>query len=114
MSFAGSGYEDDFVIMAPSVRTFQEPLYISESLSIKYNVLFNAIITMCMKIGNNFREPRVDVTLHGTALVWNDKVKHLGNILTHDLSDSTDVTLKMAFLYLMSINWMWNSTKCQA
>ena len=94
MSFAGSGYADDVVIMAPSVRALQELLYISESFAIEYNALFNASKTMCMKIGNNFREPRVDVTLHGTALVWKDKVKHLGNILTHDLRDSADVTLK--------------------
>ena len=94
MSFAGSGYADDVVIMAPSVRALQELLYISESFVIEYNVLFNASKTMCMKIGNNFREPRVNVTLHGTALVWKDKVKHLGNILTHDLRDSADVTLK--------------------
>ena len=39
-------------------------------------------------------EPRVNVTLHDTALVWEDKVKHPGNISTHDLSDSIDVTLK--------------------
>ena len=94
MSFAGSGYADDGVIMAPSVRALQELLYMSESFAIEYNVLFNASKTMCMKIGNNCREPRVDVTLHGTALVWKDKVKHLGSILTHDLRDSADVTIK--------------------
>ena len=72
MSFAGSSYADDVVIMAPSVRALQELLYISESFAIEYNALFNASKTMCMKIGNNFREHRVDVTLHGTALVWKD------------------------------------------
>ena len=103
MSFAGSGYADDVVIMAPSVRALQELLYISESFAIEYNVLFNASKTMCMKIGNNFREPRVNVTLHGTALVWKDKVKHLGNILTHDLRDAADVTLKTG-IFISQVN----------
>ena len=103
MCFAGSGYADDVVIMVPSVRALQELLYISESFAIEYNVLFNASQTMCMKIGSNFREPRVDVTLHGTAVVWNDKVKHLGNILTHDLSDSADVTLKTG-IFISQVN----------
>ena len=49
---------------------------------------------MFIKKGNSFREPRVNVTLHDTALVWEDTVKHPGNISTHDLSDSVDVTLK--------------------
>ena len=48
MSFAGSGYADDVVIMAPSVRALQELLYISESFAIEYIVLFNASKTMCM------------------------------------------------------------------
>ena len=82
--------------------------------AIKHNVLFNASKTICMKIGNNFRELGLNVTLHGTALVWKNKIKYLGNIVTLDLSDSTGVTLKLAFLFRRWINWMWNSTKFRA
>ena len=38
MSFAGSGYADDVMVMAPCVRDRQEPLYISKSFAIEYNV----------------------------------------------------------------------------
>ena len=55
MSFTGSGYADDVVIMAQSGRALQELLYIPESFAIEYKVLFNASKTMCMKIGNNFK-----------------------------------------------------------
>ena len=38
--------------------------------------------------------PRRVVTLHGDPIVWKIQIRHLGNIVTSDLSDSEDIKLK--------------------
>ena len=48
--------------------------------------------TICMTI---IRASRVNITLHATALVWKNKIKHLENILTHGLNDYADVVLTL-------------------
>ena len=55
----------------------------------EYNVLLNTSKTMCMKIGNNVGEPKVNITLRGIALVLKDNANHLKSVLTNDVSHST-------------------------
>ena len=85
LSFAGLGYADDVTTLTPSVSALQSILRICEDFGIEYNVIFNCKKTICMRVGSGGRPPERSVTLNGTKLIWNKKVKHLGNIVTHDL-----------------------------
>ena len=46
-----------------------------------------------MRVGNEGKEPVRGVTLNGTKLSWHKRVKHLGNIVTHDLKDDQDISV---------------------
>ena len=94
LSYSGLGYADDVTVLTPSVKSLQSILYICEEFAKEYNVLFNCKKTVCMRVGSQGRPPERTVTLNGTNLTWEKKVKHLGNIVTHDLRDSDDINLK--------------------
>ena len=38
--------------------------------------------------------PERNITLNGNPLTWHKSVKHLGNVVTHDLKDDDDIALK--------------------
>ena len=94
LSYSGLGYADDVTAITPSVQALQSILNICEEFAIEYNVLFNCKKTVCMRVGNGGRPPERTVTLNGKILTWHKSVKHLGNIITHDLKDSDDINVK--------------------
>ena len=47
-----------------------------------------------MRVGSGGRPPERTVSLNGNILTWHKSVKHLGNVITHDLKDSDDINLK--------------------
>ena len=47
-----------------------------------------------MRVGSEGRPPERTIKLNGNILTWKKSVKHLGNIVTHDLKDDDDVNLK--------------------
>ena len=47
-----------------------------------------------MRVGSEGRPPERTIKLNGNILTWKKSVKHLGNIVTHDLKDADDVNLK--------------------
>ena len=38
--------------------------------------------------------PRRSVTMNGEPILWKSQIRHLGNFITHDLSDLNDITFK--------------------
>ena len=94
LSFAGLGYADDVTAMAPSVSAMQSILHICEEFALEYNVLWNCKKTICMRIGSGGVPPQRQLTLNGTVLNWASKVKHLGNMVNHDLKDNVDMVYK--------------------
>ena len=56
-----------------------------------------------MRIGGGGRPPERNVYLNGNKLCWSKKVRHLGNIITHDLNDSEDINLKKG-VFISQIN----------
>ena len=86
-------------LLTPSIQALQELLHTCEDFADEYNVKFNANKTMCMCIGSSGHLPRRRVTLHGSHIAWSASVKHLGNNITQNLSDSNDIRAKKEFLY---------------
>ena len=103
LSYAGLGYADDVTISTPSVCALQSILNICEEFADEYNVLFNCKKTVCMRVGSGGTEPNRPVTLNGIKLSWHKKVKHLGNIVTHDLKDDEDITYKRG-VFISQVN----------
>ena len=94
LSYSGLGYADDVTTLTPSVTALQSLLKICEDFGNDYNVMFNCKKTICMRVGSGGEPPERAVTLNGNKLTWSKKVKHLGNIVTHDLKDLDDINFK--------------------
>ena len=47
-----------------------------------------------MWVGSNGEPPTRVVTLNGAAVMWKQRIKHLGNIITSDLNDKCDIKYK--------------------
>ena len=104
-SYSGLGYADDVTVLTPSVKALQMILHICEDFALEYNVLFNCKKTICMRVGSGGKPPDRSVTLNGSNLIWNRKVKHLGNVVTCDLSDADDITFKKG-VFISQVNKM--------
>ena len=102
-SYSGLGYADDVTILTPAVRALQSILNICEDFAIEYNVLFNAKKSICMRVGSDGIPPNRLVSLSGSVLKWHKKVKHLGNIVKHNLDDSDDVEFKKG-VFISQVN----------
>ena len=48
--------------------------------------------SFCMRIGGNGTAPRRSVTRNGEPILWKSQIRHLGEFITHDLSDLNDIT----------------------
>ena len=94
LSFAGLGYADDVTTSAPSLSAMQSILHICEEFALEYNVLWNCKKTVCMRIGGGGIPPEKPLTLNGNVLSWSSSVKHLGNMINHDLKDTVDINYK--------------------
>ena len=79
---------------APSLSAMQSILHICEEFALEYNVLWNCKKTVCMRIGGGGIPPEKPLTLNGNVLSWSSSVKHLGNMINHDLKDTVDINYK--------------------
>jgi len=107
LSYAGLGYADDVTLLTPSLRGLQELLDICSKFAREYNVMFNAKKTISLKIGGDGESPKIDVKLNGTVVSWKKCVRHLGNMINHNLSDNEDVTRKTA-TFISQVNLLNN------
>ena len=107
LSYAGVGYADDVGLLAPSVQALQKLIRVCEDFARDYNVLFNAKKTVCMRVGFSGEPPTRVVTLNGAAVMWKQRIKHLGNIITSDLNDKCDIEYKKG-VFISHVNRLNN------
>ena len=58
-----------------------------------YNVIFNSNKTVCIKFGNEVIRNEA-AFLNNQPLKWNEKVRHLGNIIDKDCTELADCVFK--------------------
>ena len=78
---------------------------ICENFAKEYHVIFNEKKSFCMRIGVDGTAPRRSVTMNGEPILWKSQIQHLGNFITHDLSDLNDITYKTVSSFLKLIGW---------
>ena len=55
-----------------------------------------------MRIGDG-TAPRRSITMNGEPILWKSQIRHLGNFITHDLSDLNDITYKKG-VFISQVN----------
>ena len=95
-------YADDVTLICPSIRGLNAMLSICLEFSKEFDILFNAKKTMCIKFGADVCDVEHTV-FNGVNIIWQDKVRHLGNIIKSSLNDDDDCTLK-ASMFIGSVN----------
>ena len=94
--FGGLCSADDLSLLAPNLWCLKRMLEICEKFGHEYGIIFNALKTVCILI-NGRRQPGRDLpvlTLNGINIKWETSVKHLGNIVSHDLSEEVEIQRK--------------------
>ena len=88
-TFVGAlGYADDVTLMSPSCET----------CAAEYDIKFNEKKTVAILFGKG-ESPECHLKLNGQPVTWVREVKHLGNIVTSDLTDARDCARKRSFFY---------------
>ena len=64
-----------------------------EPYGLEFGMDDNAAKSMCVRFSRK-KKPTPDIKLNGNSLPWVDCVKHLGNYLTYDLSDTHEIRVK--------------------
>ena len=107
LSYAGLGYADDVTTLAPSMNASQGLMKICEDFGVEYNVIWNCGKTYCLRIGSNGLIPVRQIVLNGNVLKFKKKVRHLGNIVKHDLCDYDDIMFKKG-VFISQVNKLNN------
>lgn len=93
--FTGAvAYADDVTLMAPTLQGLNILLKVCEQFADEYCVTFNSKKTVCIAFGQSETFTSREIKLHSETLQWHSEVKHLGNILAHNLKDDTDIRMK--------------------
>jgi hypothetical protein len=99
--YGALSYADDLCILSPTVSGLRKMLNTCEIYGNEYDVLFNPSKTQCMKFsreGTNCSN-NVNVSLCGKNLSWVNCFKYLGNWISADLSEYSEVTKKLGNFY---------------
>ena len=94
MSYAAFGYADDLLLLSPSIHGLEILVKTSESFASEYGVTFNAKKTECICFSKNACPLQRQVKVNGQHVMWKEKVKYLGIILTNDMCDDADIRAK--------------------
>jgi len=100
-----AAYADDFVLLSPTRQGLQRMISICEQFGAKCHVAFNPQKTVCIRMSRNWQEFKV--TLNGDDIQCVKHVKHLGQILSHDLRENLEIENKRSdlttrFNYIMA------------
>ena len=87
-------YADDVALIAPTVKGLQILLSTCESFAEEFDVAFNSAKSVCIHFGKHSSTCHPEVRLNDAQLAWSRSIKHLGNIITADLTDKADIKLK--------------------
>ena len=89
-------YPDDLTLISPSVKGLQALIDTCEIFGEEYDLVFNSSKTVCIHFGSCV-DPIVNMA--GVQLKWETKVKHLGNYISKDFSDMSDIEYKRGCFY---------------
>ena len=95
-------YADDIVLLCPSLDGLNQMLEICYRFACDFDVTFNAqkTIGICF----NSKWPVLGhAALNGVKIAWQDKVKHLGNVINARMTDDDDCKAKMG-QFIGSVN----------
>ena len=92
-------YADDVTIICPSIRGLNKMLELCSNFANSNHIYFNAKKTICIKFGEPRREHE-KALLNDKYLLWDDKVKHLGNIVSNTGTDLIECTSKKSTRYV--------------
>ena len=94
--FVGSiCYADDLTLLCPTIRGLQKMVKSCEEFAKDYGLQFNAKKSVCiMFCKNNKHKPEVNIRLADSHLEWVSTVKHLGNYLNSNLSETKEIQMK--------------------
>ena len=93
--FGALGSADDLTLLAPSPNALRKLLLICEQFGVDFDILYNGKNTKCMLfVGKGLNYCIPNIMFCGALLKWSSEVTHLGNIITDNLSDETDMKFK--------------------
>ena len=88
-------YADDITLLSPTLYGLQNMLAICEQFGNEYNINYNPKKTVCLCFcGKQLHQDTNCATLYGKPIPWSSSAKHLGNIVSADLSDTADIQRK--------------------
>ena len=87
-------YADDLTLLSPSRSGLQSMLSVCESYGKEFFVSFNSSKTNCIVFNKKFDPNVPKLFLSNQELDWNDRVNHLGNIITYHCNDISDISAK--------------------
>ena len=107
-------YADDSVLLSPSAEGLQRLLMKCEDYSDMHDIKFNVTKTVCMCIKPRWMKKQniPKVSLHGTELKYVDYYKYLGNIISEEYRDDTDISCKIRKLYCRGNSLIRNFKFC--
>ena len=93
--YGALAFADDLTLLSPSA------IGLNTMLRRCYNyAIFSVAKSVCIRLGlRDTKEALPTVTLGGTAIPWAQQVKHLGHIISSDLTDSNDINDKVNAFY---------------
>ena len=106
--FGSIGYADDLKLLTPSIKGLRNMIASCEAFGVSYGVQYNPVKTECIMYTRKPNPEKPTIQLCGTELKWKENVKHLGNWLSSDLSEKTDVIKKRGDLVQRVNNMMAN------
>ena len=87
-------YADDLTLISPTIHGLQAMLQICEDFANDFGMKYNSTKTVCMMFARKLSTVEPAIWLCGNKLAWVPKVKLLGNILLHNLSEAAEITMK--------------------
>ena len=89
-----TAYADDIVLMSPTLSGLSSMLKQCDEYSQKYHLKFNASKSMCMRFGRLLPTDLPEINFSGAPITWVNQAKHLGNVLTYNLSEQSEINYK--------------------
>ena len=97
--YGALSYADDICILSPTMKGLQEMLNTCDIYSREFSMNFNPKKTICIKFSKYDTIANVDLYLSGQKLLWVSNVKHLGNWVSHNLSEESEINRKCGIIY---------------
>ena len=97
--YGAIGYADDLKLLSPNVKGLKHMLEICERFGQTYGVKYNPTKTVCILYAKQQPRHKPRMKLCGHELVWVNSVKHLGHVITCNLSENVDIRSKKCDLF---------------